>query len=320
MKKLLIFLMFPEPIRMAVVRRLEALFPGDLQIATVATREDANRAIADADILMTFGAHMREEQWRAAKRLKWVQGMGTGTDGITDAPALPKGVLVTAVHGLSGIPVSEAAIAFMLTLSRDFPRTVRNQANALWERWPSRLLHDKTVGILGVGAIAEHLAPRLKPFGMTVIGISRTPRAVAGFGRMVSREHLRETVPALDYLVLLAPLEPATRGIVGAGVLAAMKPTAYLINLARGGVVDEAALIETLQARRIAGAALDTFQSEPLSPQSPLWHTPNTIVTPHMGGFCDVYFDHAMPQVETNMRAFLAGTPDKMINRAERAS
>jgi phosphoglycerate dehydrogenase-like enzyme len=158
------------------------------------------------------------------------------------------------------------------------------------------------------------LAPKLKALGMTVTGISSAPRPVAGFDRMVSRDQLSEAVAALDYFVLLTPLTRETRGIVDARVLAAMKPTAYLVNFARGGVADEAALLDVLRRKAIAGAALDVFVEEPLPTEHPFWSLDNVIVTPHQGGFCDVYPDLALPTVTTNMRRFLNGNTANMIN------
>ena len=122
----------------------------------------------------------------------------------------------------------------------------------------------------------------------------------------------------IDYLIVLAPYTPETHSLVNAETFKAMKPTAYLINIARGGVVDEDALVDALNQGQIGGAALDTFVEEPLPSDHPLWKTPNTIITPHLGGFNDVYVKHALPQFETNLRCFLGGEPDRMINLESR--
>src|SRR5882757_3153438 len=159
----------------------------------------------------------------------------------------------------------------MLSLARDMPRSAHAQERNAWERWPARLLEGKTVGILGVGLIAEYLAPICKALGMTVIGISGSPRPAPGFDRVVARADLMKVVPEFDFLVALAPLTPQTRGIIGEKVFAAMKPSAYLVNVARGGVVDEPALMVALESDKIAGAALDVFSEEPLPASSPLW-------------------------------------------------
>jgi D-2-hydroxyacid dehydrogenase (NADP+) len=243
-----------------------------------------------------------------------VQALGTGTDNLIDRPCLRKEVIVTNIHGIHGPPVSEAAMAAMLALARNLPRAVRFQDEHQWQRFPAQLLHNKTVGIFGIGVIAEALAPKCKAFGMNVIGISSAPRAVADFDRMHASRELADVAGEFDFFVLLTPLTEKTRNSVDAKVFAAMKPTSFFINLARGGVVDEAALIEALQTGRIAGAALDVFNEEPLPASHPFWSMDNVLITTHQGGFSDVYIDHAWPTIEANMQCFLSGDIGGMIN------
>jgi phosphoglycerate dehydrogenase-like enzyme len=202
----------------------------------------------------------------------------------------------------------------MLALARGLPRAIRAQDERQWRRFPAQLLHDKTVGIFGIGQISEALAPKCKAFGMRVVGVTSAPRNIAGFDRMHRREELAQVVGDFDFLVLLTPLTAATRNSIDTKILAAMKPTSYLINLARGGVVDEPALIEALNDKRIAGAALDVFSQEPLPVDHPFWSMPDVIITTHQGGFCDVYIDYALPTVEANMACFLKGDFNGMIN------
>ena len=313
MTKILIFLTLPEQVRAAYHARLTEDFP-ELDIVLARTFEEACAEIADADILYTFGAMVRDELYGHARKLKWVQALGTGLDNIADAPLLPRQVMITSTRGIHGKPMSEAAIMFMLALARDFPRALKAQAAHRWERWPARLLARKRVGILGVGLIAEELAPRCKAFDMTVVGISRTARPLPGFDEFRSRDSLEHAVGDLDYLILLVPLEAATRHIVNARVLAAMKPGACLINIARGGVVDEEALIAALESGQIAGAAIDTFIEEPLPAAHRLWEAPNTLITAHCAAFNQSYIDDALPQFETNLRCFLDGNLAAMIN------
>jgi phosphoglycerate dehydrogenase-like enzyme len=321
MPRLLILLTLPPDVTGQYRARLATLFP-DLEIEVASLRDQAEPALAKADILLTFGQMMKNLKLdlESAKNLKWVQALGTGLDGITDQPALQPGVTVTSLHGVHGAPVSEAAMAGMLALSRDIPRFARNQDTQTWGRWPAKLLHEKTVGILGIGVIAEALAPKCKAFGMKVIGITSAKRAVPGFDRVHGMDELHRVLPQLDYLVLLTPYSPATHHMIDAKVFAAMKPTSYLINVARGGVVDEDTMVEALREGRIAGAALDVFEHEPLPPGHPLWSMKNVIITTHQGGFCDVYVDLAMPIVEHNMRCFLAGDLGKLRNVVRAAS
>jgi phosphoglycerate dehydrogenase-like enzyme len=316
MSNLLILLTLPENIRHQYRDRLRAKFPG-LVINIADHHSKAGPFAAAADILLTFAPMMSDEVLRHAVNLKWVQALGTGVDNLIDLPSLRKNVLVTNMHGIHGPPLSEAALAAMLALARDVPRAVRSQDLHQWVRWPARLLHGKTVGIFGVGVIAGELAPKCKAFGMKVVGISSAQRQVEGFDHMYARDDLITAVKELDFFVLLTPLTAATRGIVDARVLAAMKPGSYLINIARGGVVDETALANALQQGKIAGAALDVFVQEPLPPDHPFWSMKNVIITTHQGGFCDVYPDLAWPIIEANMQCFLSGDTKNMINMVE---
>jgi len=205
----------------------------------------------------------------------------------------------------------------MLALARNLPGAIRAQDERQWRRWPAQLLHNKTVGIFGVGLIAEALAPKCKAFGMRVAGVSSAPREIAGFDTIHAREELLQVVGDFDFFVLLTPLTASTRNSIDAKVFTAMKSTSFLINLARGGVVDEAALIEALKTGRISGAALDVFNEEPLPADHPFWALENVLITTHQGGFCDVYVDYALPTVEANMRSFLSGDIGGMINVIE---
>jgi len=317
MTQLLILLTLPERVRRQYYDHLRSRFPA-ITIDMVDHHSKVDPFIETADILLTFGAHMADHVLEKGKNLEWIQALGTGVDGIVDRPPFREGVLVTNMHGLHGDSVPEAAIMLMLALARDLPRALRNQRERKWERYPARLLKGKTVGIFGVGAIARSLAPKCKAFGMKVVGISSVPREMPGLDRMVHRDALGEVARELDFLVLLTPYTPETQGIVSADVLAAMKPSAYLINLARGGIVDEDALVRALGEKRIAGAALDVFAAEPLSPEHPLWSMDNVIVTPHLGGFHDQYAEEALPTVEDNLRKFLAGDIANMVNVVKR--
>jgi phosphoglycerate dehydrogenase-like enzyme len=315
--RLLILLTLPEKIRMQYYNGLRSEFP-DLAIDLVDHHSKVDPYIGSADILLTFGAHMADHVLEKGERLRWIQALGTGVDGIVDRPPFREGVLVTNMHGLHGDSVPEAAIMLMLALARDLPRAMRNRSARKWERYASQLMKGKTVGIFGVGAIARSLAPKCKSFGMKVIGITSAVRGVEGFDRMVRRDDLEAAVGELDFLVLLTPYTAETHGIVGARVLAAMKPSAFLVNLARGGIVDEEALLRALSEKRLAGAALDVFAQEPLPADHPFWGMENVIGTPHLGGFHDQYAQEALPTVVDNFRKFLAGDLAHMANVVKR--
>ena len=317
MSRLLILLTLPPQVREQYRSRLAARFP-ELGIDVVDHYSKAAAFIREADALLTFGPHMKDEVLHGADKLKWVQALGTGVDNLIDLPSLRQDVILTNIRGIHGAPVSEAALMMMLALARDFALSLRNQDRQIWERWPARLLDGKTVGIFGVGLIAEVLAPKCKALGMTVVGFTSAKRDLPGFDRMHSRGELVDQAPTLDFLVLLAPYADEIRNLIDHKVFAAMKPTSYLVNLARGGIVDEEALLLALERGEIAGAALDVFQEEPLPRGHPLWSAKNVLITAHLGGFSDVYAQRALPTVEHNMACFLKGEYDRMINVVKR--
>ncbi len=317
MARLLILLTLPPQVRDQYRTRLAQRFP-EVAIDMVDHHSKTGPYMGTADALLTFGPMMKDEVLRGADKLRWVQALGTGVDNLIDLPSLRPEVVITNIRGIHGAPVSEAALMMMLGLARDFATSVRNQYRQAWIRWPAKLLDGKTVGIFGVGQIAESLAPRCKAMGMTVVGFSSAKRELPGFDRMHDRGELIQQAPALDFLVLLAPYAEEIRNLVGARVFAAMKPSSYLINLARGGIVDEDALLAALERGQIAGAALDVFREEPLPAGHPLWSAKNVIITPHLGGFSDVYAERALPAIEHNMACFLRGDLDQMINVVRR--
>src|SRR5262249_507870 len=256
MTRVLILLTLPQEVTADYRDRLRAAFP-EVIVDVAAHHREAEAMIGPAQVLITFGPMLTDAVIARAASLRWVQALGTGVDNIVDLPSLKNDVIVTNVRGIHGPAVSEAAIMAMLALARHLPRALANQARQRWERWPAQLLDGKTAVIVGVGLIAAELAPRLKALGMAIVGVTSTVRRGAGFDRMLPRAELRAAAAEADFLVLLTAYLAQTHGLIGADVFAAMKPSAYLINLARGGVVDEDALIAALEQGRIAGAALD---------------------------------------------------------------
>jgi phosphoglycerate dehydrogenase-like enzyme len=303
----------PEPVRRRYCDGLRAAFP-QLGVNAVDHHSKIGPYIGSTQVLLTYGTSMTDHVLSEAPRLEWIHALTTGTDGIDDLPSLRPEVLLTSTRGIHGAPMSEAALMAMLALSRDFPRTVRNQDRHAWERWPARLLEGRTVGIVGVGLIGAALAPKCKALGMTVVGVDPIQRRVPGVDLMVAWDRIGQVIGELDFVVLFVPSSAGTRGIVNRELLAAMKPTAYLVNLGRGDIIDDEALVRVLRERRIAGAALDVFREEPLAPDHPFWTLENLVITPHLGGAFDEYPDRALPIIRENMRRFLAGDTANMIN------
>ncbi|OGA95568.1 MAG: hypothetical protein A3G27_13325 [Betaproteobacteria bacterium RIFCSPLOWO2_12_FULL_66_14] len=295
--------------------RIREKFP-DVTVHTALTREQVGEEVREVEAIWGIGTQriFGNDMVGRAQRLRWIQAFTTGTDGILALPSLRKDVVVTSMRGIHGPQMSEHAFLFMIGLARDFPRIVRNQAKAAWERFDQVRVFGKTVAILGVGIVGADLAARCKACGMQVIGVTRTIRAMDNFDRMVTYAELEQAARAADFLVVIAPHSAQTDKIVSARVLAAMKRSAFLINISRGGVCDEDALAQALRDKRIAGAGLDVFETEPLPADHPFWRMERVMVTPHMGGSSDFAPGLQMEILEHNLRCFLEGRLSDMVN------
>ena len=281
-------------------------------------RTDALSHLADAQGIIAHHFQFDEALLQSAPKLRWIQSLTTGTDGILRLPSLRPDVIVTSTRGMHGPQMSELVFLQMLALARRFPAILRNQQLQRWQRWPQPLLLGKTIVIVGVGMIAEALALRCACFGMTVSGVSQAMRVPSGFDKIYGRAELAAAAATADFLVLLVPYAPDTESLIDARIIGAMKPTAFLINVARGGVLDEAALLKALRDRRIAGAALDVFRETPLPPGDPLWTEERIIITPMLGGMSDIYLAQAYPIVRDNLNKFLTGDTRSMNNMVDR--
>ncbi len=309
---------------------LKPQFP-EVEFFPAYSREAAQPVIADVEVIFTLAHVIPRALLAQARSLKWLQSMTTGTDALIGV--LPSHVLLTSCRGAHGPQMSELALLYMLALNRNLLRMLKAQAECKWDRYAQPVLEGKTIVIVGVGYLAEHLAARCKLFGMRVLGVSGAPRTLPDFTAVrTTRIYFRPICPArtpdrsnvtfyasaaaaqADFLVLLVPYAKETHHLVDSEVLAAMKPTAFLINLARGGVLDEAAFIAHMRAGRIAGAALDVFNKQPLPADSPLWHLPNVIITPNVGGHSERFVEQTLAIAIPNLRAFLEGRIGDMQN------
>lgn len=262
--------------------------------------------------------------------LRWVQFHYAGIDFALDLPLLKKPeVTFTTLSGAAAPQMAEFALTMILAMGHRLPDMVTHQARAEWprERWERFRpveLNTSTVGIVGYGSIGREIARLLRVFGATVLAAKHDVMhpedpgyTIPGLGdpggdlfhRLYPYQALQSMLKDCDFVVVAAPLTPETRGMIGINELTSMKPTAFLINMARGGVVDQAALQQVLQERKIAGAALDVFSEEPLPSNSPLWKLPNVIISPHVGGMSLHYNQRAIDLFVENLRRYVAGTP-----------
>lgn len=264
-----------------------------MQIELVSTDEIPvlEREAPEADALWTvpstYDAAVAETLKRRAKKLRWIGMTSIGYDPLLRF-GYPDGVAVTNVGDILGPVVAEHAVMLLAALVRQLPVMTQRQSAAKWD--PSvmralRSLEDMTVAIVGFGNIGREVARRLRAFGSRIIGVRASGRPDELADEMDEPHRLHEALRRCDALVLAVPMTDATRGLIDAAALAALRPNAYLVNVARGPVVDATALKAALAEDRIAGVALDVTDPEPLPPDDPLWRDPRVLISPHVGGF-----------------------------------
>ena len=307
-----------------IVERYVQMVAGELQSrgheAIICRDLDcASKSIVDADIMV--GYRILPEMLAKARRLRWIQLGSAGIDHTVFPELLASDVIITNVSGIHSHSVSEHVLGLMLAFSRRINIAVRLQMERRYDRSPIAPAADelvgKTVGILGLGKIGLELARICKCLGMTVIGTKRTPMEHPAYvDEILPPSGLASVLDRSDFLVLVLPLTDKTQSMIGECELRLMKPSAYIINVARGQMIDEPALVSALREGRLAGAALDVFSEEPLPPESPLYTLPNVIITPHVAGSHRGYAEHAFQVFKTNLDAFEAGRP--MINVFDR--
>jgi phosphoglycerate dehydrogenase-like enzyme len=252
---------------------------------------------------------------RALPKLGWLQQTGAGADWLLRAPDIAKsGLVLTNASGVHAIPIAEHILALMFVLSRRMHRFVKAQQAHEWFR-RGRLgeLDGATLGIVGLGAIGAKTAEKARGIGMRVIGLRRDPaKPCAHVERTYGPDGLGELLAQSDWVAICAALTPETRHLIGERELRRMKPSAYLINIARGSVIDEPALVRALQEEWIAGAGLDVFEREPLPADSLLWDMRNVVITPHFAGATPFYSDRVIEIFCDNLRRYQAG--DTLLN------
>ena len=293
-------------------QRLRETFP-QIAVHTAHKLAELPADVSAMDVLIAFGIAINDDLMRRLTGLRWVQSLATGVDHFTKCPYLRPATLLTSARGIHGQGMRETVAFLMLALTRDAPRLVTNKAARRWDRGePWTPLGGRTAVIVGIGVGGIAIGQLLAAFGMKVIGVSRSSRDIAGFERIVHSDRLAEIAGQADFLIGILPGDAANTNLFGRDVFAAMKPSAYFINVGRGSTVDEPALIDALQTGRIAGAGLDVFATSPLPADNPLWALPNVIISPQVGGFTSDYEDMVWPIIEENMTCFLDGEPSAM--------
>lgn len=284
-----------------------ALRDTGINAVQVRNRADLDAAIGQADVLVVSGL-WRNELVPMAGKLKFIQSIGAGTDQFSREALSGRGIRLASASGVNARAVSEHAMSLILAMARRLPEARDNQHKKFWRGMIGDLsqredeLGGKTLIVVGVGRIGGRLAQLAKAFDMHVIAFRRDPAAgTNGADEVYGLDQLPAQLPRADFVALTCPLTPETEGLIGAVAFAAMKPSSFLINCARGRCVDEAALAVALAEKRIAGAGIDVIYEEPLSADSPLWALENAFITPHTAGETRRYEDNVIDILMDNL-------------------
>jgi phosphoglycerate dehydrogenase-like enzyme len=298
-----------------VRERLQKQFP-QMEIVQLPDYAGVSEQIRDADAALAWS--LRPEQFRAARQLRWIHSTAAAVHQLMFPELVASDVVVTNSREVHGPVVAEQALALMFAVARKIPAAVRFQQKHVWGqermwlegRMPGEL-QGATVGLVGLGSIGREIAKRAAALGMRVLAVREHPErgGVQGVATVYGPSQLNELLAASDYVVLAAPVTPSTRCLMDAGRLAQMRPTACLVNVGRGVLVDEAALADALQQKKIAAAALDVLEKEPLPPDSSLWDMENVLITPHTGSVTSRIWERQYALISENVRRFLAGEP-----------
>jgi len=294
------------------VERLRNGFPSHTFLHAL-DDDEALTLIADTEV--AFTGQITRAHLAAADRLRWIHSPAVGVGGMLFPEMVASPVVVTNSRGMSADTIAEHVVAVTLAMFRRLPHAFRSQASCEWAQDAigtegHRLIGGSRVLVVGLGAIGAAAARRMALLGAHVTGVRRQLMQVTeGVSDVAPAERLRELLPAADVVVIAAPHTRQTRGLIGAPELQSMSREAILVNVSRGQLVDEVALLDALRVGRIGGAALDVFNDEPLPPTSPFWTLPNVLVTPHTSGFRPDHWDAATALFADNLRRFEAGQP-----------
>jgi len=276
-------------------------------------REKLDAMLAETEVI--YGLILPQNLLTRAPRLKWVQTMSAGVDRFARMDIWQSPVTITGVSGIHATPIGEFVLELMLMFAKGAPLCFQMKQKHEWKRFTPSVLRGKTVGIVGLGSIGREVARLSQAFGMRVVANRRSAtqsKRARYVDMLLPAGQLNELISESDYVVVATPLTPETRGLIGEKELRAMKPSAYIINIGRGGLVDEEALIRALNENRIAGAGLDVVATEPLPPESPLWDFDNVILSPHVAGGMEDYMERATEVFCENLSRYLSGK--KLLN------
>ncbi len=285
---------------------MEAAFPGR-EIVSLENEDQFASEIGEIEYLLALSPP--PDYWPQAKKLKLVHSIGAGIDHMWPLKGLPEGVIIANASGLVAEPMSEFGLALILIVRKRIDRAISQQRTRTWKRYSPLNVEGSTLGILGLGQIGAALARRAAQMGMRVIGTQRTPKTVEHVDKIYPPDQTIEVAAQSDVLISLLPWTPDTHGLIDETVIRAMKPGSALVNMGRGGIIDEAAMCRALEDGHLSGAALDVMEQEPLPEDSPLWHAPNLVMTPHIAGVFPTYMEEIALFFAANVERIEAGQP-----------
>jgi phosphoglycerate dehydrogenase-like enzyme len=294
--------------------RLRADFPG-VEVVQLLDYDRVTEEIADAEVLVA--ASLRPEQFQQAEKLRWIHSPSTGVQQFMLPEVIASSVVITNGRTIHGMVVAEHAMALILALAKRLPSALRYQQQRTWgqgamgEESPMpRELADATLLLLGAGSIGREVIPRAKAFGMKIIVVrENVQKGAEGADEVHSTSELDGLLPQADFVLVTLPTTSSTQAILNRERLSKMKSEAYLVNVSRGALIDEPALLECLQKKQIGGAALDVFSAEPLPAESPFWSLENLLITPHTAALARNLWQRHHALIADNLRRYLAGEP-----------
>jgi phosphoglycerate dehydrogenase-like enzyme len=294
--------------------RVLANLPENTDIVVGNSLEAFSNHLEDAAVIfagMNTG-ELLQQVLPLTKRVRWIHSFSAGVEGLMSPEVLRSSMPLTNGRGVFARSLGEFVLASVLYFAKDLRRLVRNQAAGIWEQFDNEAVHGKTMGIIGYGEIGRAAAERAHAFGMRIIALRRRPELSAVdplIEKVFTPEERLELLANSDYVVLSTPLTPATRGFIGEPELRAMKPGAVIINVGRGPVIVEKALIRALKENWIRGAALDVFDNEPLPADHPFYRLENVLLSPHSADHTATWLEDAMELFVDNFMRFAAGQP-----------
>jgi len=278
------------------------------QTGDAAAKTQLDALLAEADII--YGFRLPQKVISRAPNLQWIQTMSAGVDRYLDNEFQRSSVIMTNVSGIHATPIGEFVLGLMLMFAKQAPLGFQLKQQRQWKPFIPTVLHSKTVGIVGLGSIGREVARLAKSFGMKIVATRRSTRQLEHaryVDLLFAPDQLLKLLSESDFVVLTLPLTPESNKMIGETQLRSMKPTAYLINVARGNIIDEVALVHALEDHWIAGAGLDVFATEPLPGDSRLWELSNVILSPHIAGGMEDYIERATTVFCENLRRYLTG-------------